>query len=69
MLPSQSIEMLHGRTLWSSSRNASALGVSPRATTRTTRTHALPHYLGYYNTARPHMGIHGLTPRQKLATL
>jgi transposase InsO family protein len=33
------------------------------------RTHALPHYLGYYNTARPHMGIHGLTPRQKLATL
>lgn len=33
------------------------------------RTHALTHYLGYYNTARPHMGIHGLTPRQKLATL
>ena len=33
------------------------------------RTLALPHYLGYYNTARPHMGIRGLTPRQKLATL
>lgn len=33
------------------------------------RTHALKHYLGYYNTARPHMGIHGQTPRQKLATL
>jgi transposase InsO family protein len=33
------------------------------------RTLALPHYLGYYNTARPHMGIHGLTPQQKLATL
>jgi len=33
------------------------------------RTHALRHYLGYYNTARPHMGIHGQTPRQKLATL
>jgi transposase InsO family protein len=33
------------------------------------RTHALTHYLGYYNTARSHMGIHGLTPRQKLATL
>lgn len=33
------------------------------------RAHALTHYLGYYNTARPHMGIHGLTPRQKLATL
>ena len=33
------------------------------------RTHALHHYLGYYNTARPHMGIHGQTPRQKLATL
>jgi transposase InsO family protein len=33
------------------------------------RTLALHHYLGYYNTARPHMGIHGLTPRQKLASL
>lgn len=33
------------------------------------RTLALPRYLGYYNTARPHMGIHGLTPRQKLAAL
>lgn len=33
------------------------------------RTLALTHYLGYYNTARPHMGIHGHTPRQKLATL
>jgi transposase InsO family protein len=33
------------------------------------RTLALPHYLGYYNTARPHMGIRGLTPRQKLAAL
>ena len=33
------------------------------------RTMALPHYLGYYNTARPHMGIRGMTPRQKLATL
>ena len=33
------------------------------------RTRALPHYLGYYNIARPHMGIRGLTPRQKLATL
>ncbi len=33
------------------------------------RTHALRHYLGYYNTARPHMGINGQTPRQKLATL
>ena len=33
------------------------------------RTHALTHYLNYYNTARTHMGIHGLTPRQKLATL
>ena len=33
------------------------------------RTRALSHYLGYYNTARPHMGIHGQTPRQKLATL
>jgi transposase InsO family protein len=33
------------------------------------RTHALRHYLGYYNTARPHMGIRGPTPRQKLATL
>jgi hypothetical protein len=33
------------------------------------RTHALTHYLGYYNTARSHMGIHGLTPRQKLAAL
>ncbi len=26
-------------------------------------------YLGYYNTARPHMGIRRMTPRQKLATL
>ena len=30
---------------------------------------ALPRYLGYYNTARPHMGINGQTPQQKLATL
>jgi transposase InsO family protein len=27
------------------------------------RTAALPHYLGYYHTARPHVGIHGQTPR------
>jgi transposase InsO family protein len=33
------------------------------------RTLALPHYLRYYNTARTHMGIRGLTPQQKLATL
>ena len=33
------------------------------------RTTALAHYLGYYNTARPHMGIQGQTPRQKLAAL
>ena len=33
------------------------------------RTLALPHYLGYHNTARPHMGIKGQTPQQKLATL
>ena len=33
------------------------------------RTLALPNYLGYYDTARPHMGIHGMTPQQKLATL
>lgn len=33
------------------------------------RTLALSHYLGYYNTARPHMGIRGLTPRQKLSSL
>lgn len=33
------------------------------------RTLALHRYLGYYNTARPHMGIKGQTPRQKLATL
>lgn len=33
------------------------------------RTLALTHYLGYYNTARPHMGIRGQTPRQKLAAL
>ncbi|MDQ2766667.1 MAG: IS481 family transposase [Gemmatimonadota bacterium] len=33
------------------------------------RTAALSHYLGYYNTARSHMGIHGATPQQKLATL
>ena len=33
------------------------------------RTAALSHYLGYYNTARPHMGIHGATPQQKLASL
>jgi transposase InsO family protein len=31
------------------------------------RALALPHYLGYYNTARFHMGIGGLTPQQKLA--
>jgi transposase InsO family protein len=33
------------------------------------RALALPHYLGYYNTARPHTGIGGLTPRQKLAAI
>jgi transposase InsO family protein len=33
------------------------------------RTLALHRYLEYYNTARPHMGIKGQTPRQKLATL
>ena len=33
------------------------------------RTFALTHYLGYYNTARPHMGIKGQTPQHKLATL
>ena len=33
------------------------------------RTRALHNYLGYYNNARPHMGSHGLTPRQKLAAL
>ena len=33
------------------------------------RAHALTHYLGYYNTSRPHMGIHSQTPQQKLATL
>jgi transposase InsO family protein len=33
------------------------------------RTAALKHYLGFYNTARPHMGINGRTPRQKHATL
>ena len=33
------------------------------------RTARLPHYLGYYNTARPHMGINGRTPQQTLATL
>lgn len=33
------------------------------------RTLALPRYLGYYNTARPHMGIKGQTPQQKLAAL
>ena len=33
------------------------------------RTLALPHYLGYYNTSRPHMGIKGQTPQQKLAAL
>ena len=37
--------------------------------TSVARTLALPQYLAYYNTARPHMGIHGMTPRQKLATL
>ena len=30
---------------------------------------ALTHYLGSYITARPHMGIRGMTPPQKLATL
>jgi transposase InsO family protein len=33
------------------------------------RTARLTHYLGYYNTARPHMGINGRTPQQKLAAL
>ena len=33
------------------------------------RALALPHYLGYYNTARPHTGIGGLTPQQKLAAV
>jgi transposase InsO family protein len=33
------------------------------------RALALSHYLGYYNSARPHMGIKGLTPRQKLAAI
>lgn len=33
------------------------------------RAAALSHYLGYYNTARPHMGIKGQTPRQKFAAL
>ncbi len=37
--------------------------------TRLARTHALTRYLGYYNVARPHMGIRGQTPQQKLATL
>jgi transposase InsO family protein len=35
--------------------------------TSSARALALPHYLGFYNTARPHTGIGGLTPRQKLA--
>ena len=30
--------------------------------TSVARALARPHYLGYYNTARPHMGIGGLTP-------
>ncbi|MGI8498470.1 MAG: integrase core domain-containing protein, partial [Gemmatimonadaceae bacterium] len=33
------------------------------------RTLALAHYLGYYNTTQPHMGINGQTPQQKLAAL
>lgn len=33
------------------------------------RSLALPHYLGYHNTARPHIGIRGQTPRQRLAAL
>ena len=33
------------------------------------RALALPHYLGFYNAARPHTGIGGLTPRQKLAAI
>ena len=33
------------------------------------RTARLTHYLGYYNIARPHTGIHGQTPQQKLAAL
>jgi transposase InsO family protein len=37
--------------------------------TSAARALALPHYLGYYNTARPHTGIGGLTPRQKLAAI
>ena len=37
--------------------------------TSAARALALPHYLGYYNTARPHTGIRGLTPRQKLAAI
>jgi transposase InsO family protein len=40
-----------------------------RDRTSLARTLALPRYLGYYNTARPHMGITGQTPQQKLATL
>lgn len=37
--------------------------------TSAARAIALPHYVGYYNTARPHTGIGGLTPRQKLAAI
>jgi len=37
--------------------------------TSAARALALPHYLGYYNIARPHTGIGGLTPRQKLRAI
>jgi transposase InsO family protein len=37
--------------------------------TSAARALALPHYVGYYNTARPHTGIGGITPQQKLAAI
>ena len=37
--------------------------------TSAARAIALPNYVAYYNTARPHTGIRGLTPRQKLAAI
>ena len=37
--------------------------------TSAARALALPHYVGYYNAARPHTGIGGITPRQKLAAI